>query len=339
MARPATFSFANLTCRFGHVFVLTDLLEEVVLPAFFDESLVRRHGFSSYFFRNVGMVDIAVEDTHEQQLTIYGRLIKNTLLTRTQVYVQNEGLVADEESLESAPSSFFAFNFNNHKLIFQPETPYAPTLGNFATTIQSFVGRELDAYIRAQHAALKQTSEPKSFRQLREEYPAPEVDLTALASAGNVTSFIETFSVLERVEFKLLNTNAELAQGDNFARIRAMKDNASADTTRLIHESKKGLNKTEITREATDAAQGGNQKVSLRGLGEDGSLLRGDNENLKLQVQVPDAPENLIERAAAAVRTYFTQVLSGRLKPDTGTAPIAKLEAVRKAQSGRIERR
>jgi hypothetical protein len=339
MARIPTFSFANLTCRFGETFVLTDLLQEVVLPAFFTESHTRRHGFSSYLLRNVGVADVSVDGLDTPQLTIYGRLIKNTLLIRTQVYSPEAGLVADEGWIESAPSSFFALDLNNHKLIFQEETQSAPTLGNFAATLESFIRRELDSYIRALHALSQQTEEPKTFRQLRDEFPPPEVEITPLATAGTVSSFIEAFSILERAEFKLLSTNLETPQGNNFELIRAMKDGARADTTRLIHENKKGLNKEEITREATEAAESGNQKVLLRGLGEDGAVLKGSNEDLKLQVRIPDLPDNLLERAAVAVRTYLAQVFSGRLRPDNGAPPMAKLNPVKEALGERVERR
>lgn len=164
------------------------------------------------------------------------------------------------------------------------------------------------------------------------------VQVTPLASEGNVTSFIEAFSILNRVEFKLLSTNIEIAQGDNFRLIREMKDTARADTTRLIHESKKGLNKQEITREATDAALGGNQKVLLRGLAEDGSVLKGNNDDLRLQVQFLDPPENLARRAVACVRAFFAQVAAGRLKPDSGSIPVRQLGEARENLGDKLER-
>ena len=338
MPRTTLLSFANLTCRFGQLFVMTDLLQEVILPAFFNEQLQRNYGESSYFFRNVGIIDVAAEGIEANQLTIYGRLIKDTVVSRSQVYSAEHGLVANEASLDSAPSAFFALDLNNHKLMYAPEVPGAPTIKTFATTLQSFARGQLETYIRAQHAALKITDQPKSFRQLREEYPRPDVQVTPLASEGNVTSFIETFSILNRVEFRLLSTNVEVAQGNNFRRIREMKNAARADTTRLVHESKKGLNKEEITQEATEAALGGNQKVLLRGLAEDGSVLTGNNDDLSLQVQFLDPPLDLALRAVACVRAFFVQVAAGRLKPDLGSIPVQQLEKTREDLGDRLQR-
>ena len=338
MARTTYLSFGNLTCRFGDVAVMMDFAQEIVLPALFNEQYERRHGLTTYFFRNVGLADIAVDGAEENQLTIYGRIIKNTVLTRTQVYSREEGLVADEGSLESAPSAFFALDLNNHKLMFLPETPFAPTMPNFASTLQSFVRRETDSYVRAQHTALQVSGQSKSFRELRETYPPADVVVTPLAGEANVADFIATFSLLERVEFKFLSTNAEIQQDDNFRRIRAMKDGVQATTTRLVHENKKGLNKVAVTEEAAAAAVGGNQKVLLKGLGEDGAVLKGNNDDLKLQVAMTDAPESLFSRAVAVVRSYANQVTSGRLKPDAGRPPQEKLTAIRESLGDRIER-
>jgi hypothetical protein len=338
MARPLYLSFANLTCRFGDDLVLMDLIEEIVIPALFNENFERRHGFSSFFFRDIGFADVAVEGTEETQLTIYGRFIKNTLLMRTQTYSREHGLVTDEAAIESAPSAFFALDLNNHKLMFLPETPFAPTLSNFAATLQTLLRQQHDTFIRALHAVSADSVEPLSYRQIREKFPRPNVTVTPLASEGNVASFIATFYKLERVEFQFLSTNAEIQQDQNFRMIRAMKDGVHAEKTKLVHENKKGLDKDAVTEEATAAALGGNQKVLLRGSGEDGAIMRGSNDNLKLQVVVTDPPESLFARAVFAVQSYATQVLSGRLKPDVSTPPTEKLAIVREKLGGRIER-
>ena len=42
--------FGNLVCRFGDSKVMLDLLSEIVLLAFLDDTLVRHYGETSYFF-------------------------------------------------------------------------------------------------------------------------------------------------------------------------------------------------------------------------------------------------------------------------------------------------
>ena len=49
---------ANLVCRFGGEKVLLDLEEEVVLPSFFDSSMIRTYDKTSYFFYDVSGVHL-----------------------------------------------------------------------------------------------------------------------------------------------------------------------------------------------------------------------------------------------------------------------------------------
>ena len=148
MAKVAALSFANLTCRFGDRFVLLDLAEAVIFPAFFMRDHKRVFGNTSYFFRDIGMDAFEVEGVERPQLTIYGRLIKDTVVKRVQVYSEEMGLVPDIATMESAPSMFFALDLDNHKLMYLPEVAGAPTAAQFAHTLQDFARKELASYIR-----------------------------------------------------------------------------------------------------------------------------------------------------------------------------------------------
>ena len=117
MARVPSIVFANLTCRFGDKYVLLDLASEIALPAFTDNSLRRNYSNTSYFFLNVGIVEIEIDGITDPQLTIYGRIVKDTVLIRSQIYLAESGLIPDEDSIQSSPSSFFALDLNNHKLV------------------------------------------------------------------------------------------------------------------------------------------------------------------------------------------------------------------------------
>src|ERR1017187_7925027 len=231
MPRAFHLSFANLTCWFGERFVLVDLAKEVIYPAFFDETYRRVYRPTAYFFRDVGMAAIEIEGVERPQLTIYGRLIKDTVVTRTQVYSPGVGLVSDIASMPSAPSAFFALDVDNHKLMYLPETSGAPTVNQFALTLQSFARKRLASYIRELSKASKTTSEPKSIADLMLDYPEPVVVATHLSGDSNVDSFVERFSKIVRVDFQLRNTNAEFNRAEDFRRIREMKDDVLSDRT------------------------------------------------------------------------------------------------------------
>jgi hypothetical protein len=329
MPKAFYLSFANLTCRFGERFVLIDLAKEVIYPAFFDEAYSRVYGPTAYFFRNVGMAAIEIEGLERPHLTIYGRLIKDTVVTRTQVYSPATGLVSDVASMPSAPSAFFALDLDNHKLMYLPETSGAPTVNQFGLTLQSFARKRLASYIRELSKASKTTDEPKSITELMLEYPEPTVEATHLSGDSNIDNFVERFSKIVRVDFQLKNTNAEFNRAEDFRRIREMKDDVLADRTTLVHENKAGLKKTAVVEEVKVAAAGGNQIINLKGLGEDGAVLTGSNDDLKLEISFPNPPDNRFRRAVEMVRSYFAQVNSGRLRPDVGTPNVEKLTELR----------
>ena len=338
MPRIPTIVFANLTCRFGNDFFLLDFAREVVLPAFADSGLRRNFGPTSYFFLNVGIIDIEVAGERDSQLTVYGRIVKDTILTRSQVYSPESGLIADEESMPSAPSAFFALDLNNHKLVFLPETPYAPSIAVFASTLQNFMRRKHTAFVRSLYEAAKLTDEPKTLESLFHQYPSPDVEATPMASKGSIQEFLNSFAKLTHLEFRILNTNAEIQRQQTFRELREMKDKLRAAKTNLVHDSKDGLD-IEVAAEEIDAsASAGNQAVVLAGTAADGTELRGSNDNFKLRVLATDVPENRVAKAVHLVREYFKQVGQGRLRPDQSEADSTKIAQLRENLDGSIER-
>ena len=90
-----------------------------------------------------------MEGAERAQLTIYGRLIKDTIVKRVQFYSEEDGLVHEVATMPNAPSLFFALDFDNHKLIYLPEVAGAPNAAQFALTLQDFARKECNNYIRA----------------------------------------------------------------------------------------------------------------------------------------------------------------------------------------------
>ena len=145
MLHRGALSFANVIIKFGDDRYLIDFLEEVVLPAFTDTSLKRTYGDDTeYFFEEVRPMILSRDPP---TLAIVGRFIKNTVLHRDQVYVDGTGVVPDPATLESAPSSFFTFIINNHKICFFGETAAAPDQSAFGPTLRAFVKRKYEEFI------------------------------------------------------------------------------------------------------------------------------------------------------------------------------------------------
>lgn len=97
---------------------------------------------SEFFFIDTECV-ILDEEATPPVLGIKGRIIKNTLLTREQVF-DGADLVEDHDELETAPSSFFLLILNTHRLILCKEVSGAPTIQNFQSTSQCFLNIEYE---------------------------------------------------------------------------------------------------------------------------------------------------------------------------------------------------
>src|ERR1039457_3328551 len=92
-------SFANLICRFDDKFVLLDLAREIILPAFTDLSLKRGYGGTTYFFFETKISEIpGLDGMNVPFIIVHGKLVKDTVLTREQVFTLDQGLVSAQQS-------------------------------------------------------------------------------------------------------------------------------------------------------------------------------------------------------------------------------------------------
>jgi hypothetical protein len=295
-----TVSFANFICTFGATKVLMDYAEEVVLPAFLDTTLVRTYGeANAYFFFQTELIPL--ERGAEREIAIAGHFIKDTVLRRTQIFDPDGGLVQDEAQLSSAPSAFFLLLLSNHKLIYAPETPYAPDLGSFAATAGSFLRRKHKDFIDKLHDQARQRGERIAKKDLVETHPKPLLMVVSLASAASIDEFIKQYERLEAVQFTLIKPNQEIDGQALWRGLREAGRLAKAEQTRVEHKNKDGLDREATASQIHDAAAAGNQVVQLYGRDGEGNVLRGNNDQFRLRVPVAELPE---EHHARADRLY-----------------------------------
>lgn len=88
MEKALELEIANLIVRFGNKFVLNDLLSEVVLPAFFSNTL-REYGETAYFFHEPEFKYL--EKDNIDSLALICRFVKDTVLRRHQIYSPTDG--------------------------------------------------------------------------------------------------------------------------------------------------------------------------------------------------------------------------------------------------------
>lgn len=281
--------FANFICRFDNDKVnkvMMDYAEEIVLPAFLDDTLIRGYGDTHYFLYDASL-EIINDDKENPVLAIVGRFIKNTTLSRTQLFDEKAGLVQDQATIQSSPSAFFVLILNNHRLLYLPETPHAPNLQNFQSTIKYFLKKKHEEFIntklKASNEGEKDKNKKVSKKTLRTINPPPSLKIVPLTSEDAIGDFIKRFEILKSIEFQLIKPNDDIDGSEIFKDIREMANDLKSDSSKLTCKNPDGLSKTKAVEKVNDAAKAGNQSVKLQGVDHDGNSFGGDNHNFRIR--------------------------------------------------------
>lgn len=322
--------FANFTCTFGAKLVMLDLFEEVVWPSFQQRRYVRKLMGSEYFFLDTRLVPIESPDK-EQLLCIAGRLVKNTKIKREQVFRGERGLVEDYSELETAPSSMFALILNSHRLIYVKEVSGAPDLSTFRSTCQSFLSDSHKAFIHRLYEQNKlerdrePTAERKTKKELLIEYPYPVLRVTPLTDKQELRQFIQQFATIQGLSVKLLKTNREDIDNDDFwSEVDKRRDRIGSLRTSVDFSNKRdGLNESEVYEQCNAATTLGNSEIKIQGLNPYGDKLKGNNTDFSLSVELEDVSKNIQTAAPQLVDTYFGLVETGTIKKPTVIGSIS----------------
>ncbi|MBS0245219.1 MAG: hypothetical protein JSR61_01265 [Proteobacteria bacterium] len=294
-------TFANFICRFGDKRALIDYLVEIVAPAFTKDTYVRTYGDTTHFhFYEVKIVTVD-EKSDPPVKALAGRFIKDTELTRYQVFDSRKGLVHDEQRMRSSPSAFFVLLLNNHRVIYYPETPHAPTLSEFRATAENFLRLRHKEFIEELYKSAKETrsSTPENQKilpqvtkkQLNEEHERPTLEIVPLTSAEGVRAFIERYATLKNINFRILKPNPDIDAGEIFSEFRELADELNGNRASVtIGNAKEGLNIEAAIDAVSEATESGNQDLSLNGVDHSGNTLKGTNEHFQISVPIDEAP-------------------------------------------------
>lgn len=281
-------SFANFVCRFGDK-VLLDYAEEIVIPAFVDDKLVRTYGRTHFFFYEARLV-VLDDDPDDPVLGISGRFIKNTHLTREQIFDPQRGLVPDEASIPSAPSAHFVLILNSHRLIYFPETAHAPDLKVFRSTALAFLREKHKTFIDRRYEELKGSGEKVTKKQLVEDHPHPSLEVVPVSGDDEIEAFVRRYGLLKKIEFRLVTPNDEIDGAELFNDIREYFGPLQPDTTKIETRNSEGLDIEAAVPRIQSATETANQEIKLSGLDHDGNDLKGDNHTFQIGAPVDNLP-------------------------------------------------
>jgi hypothetical protein len=323
--------FVNYTLVFGSEKVLLDAFNEIVEPSFAAQKYIRRTSTATWFFMDVQL--IALDSNQDIPiLGLAGRFVKKTKLKRTQVLTSDNQLKEDQRELDSAPSSIFVLILNNHRLLFCKEMPGAPDINNFLKTSQYCLGKAYADYIDREVTKLDLSTsiEMQGARKLLvHDLPFPSLRITPLLDGEELSGFIDRFSIINKLTVKLLKTNKDEIDNDDFwESIEKKKEEINGDSVKVeISSATHSLNKEVVRGEAIHAGAYANSDISILGYDSQGDSLRGDNNDFSLKSEIESLSRN-VEAAAKQMFDKFTHMIQSNII-SIPPAPPSVSDAVR----------
>ncbi|MFT6088344.1 hypothetical protein [Sulfitobacter sp.] len=303
--------FANLSIRFGQKELLD--YKELVTGAFLKDTYVRKYGRSSYHFLDtkIGLID----KDDPMSAAIWGRFVKETTLERQQ-FVSEGSLVQDPKTLESAPTSFFAFFLADHRLAFVPETKHAPTLGNLETTVRKFVQNEYDTWSKALYRSTKERVSTYTWKKLYADHVPPSVALVPLTARESIEAFVGRFSKIESLTVYVVKRNQDMNGADLFEALVKKSEEMDASSARFVVNGDKddGLDIENTTDFVSETTEGGYERVSLRGMDQNGDVLKGTNEDFKLTTELDFSGLTDEQKLQNVFQSYEANKVAGVIK-------------------------
>lgn len=340
MAFNKRIEFGNYTLKFGDEKVLLDLIEEVVVPSFEERRYIRRiKNKGEYFFLDVELARLQSPLT-DDAFAIVGRIVKNTKVGREQ-YFEAGGIVADKKELETAPTSIFVLLLDTHRLIFCRQVSGAPTIQNFESTSQNFLSQRHKEFIEERMAQREMELGEKPPRgtkaALLRNFPAPELRITPLSDKQSLEEFVKRFKSIDELTIKLLPTNKEEIDNDDFwADFGRRKDSmrSTSATVRFVNGSE-GLEAREVFAQTAAATGMGNSSVKMKGHDNQGDSLRGNHEDFSLTVEAEEELPKDVKQAAQVLYANFANLAHQGVIALPAMA-IGVLERVRDYINGRV---
>lgn len=300
MAKSLELEVANFVCRFGGNHVMNDLLEEVVVPAFFCGE-TRDYRETTYFFLNPEF--IYLEDANIDTLALVCRFVKDTVLRRHQVYDAKKGVVPDERAMKSAPSALAILLLKSHRLLYIREVPGAPSAKSFGSTFKHFLRDATFAYQNSVYEQRRDAEEKVTKKAVRELFPVPDVDVVPLVASESLKQFLGRFDKLKTLKIELAPTNNEIDNSGFLKKLRSVSGGTGSKKTVVVQQNNEGLD-TKGCQKYAEAAKQGNAFVEMIGVDKNGDDLRGTNENFSVRAQLPTVVEDRDARVKESVTKY-----------------------------------
>ncbi|MEM9014569.1 MAG: hypothetical protein AAGB02_05620 [Pseudomonadota bacterium] len=322
--RQNTLYFANFVLRFGEEKALLDYAEQILIPAFTDDTLIKSYTSASFYFYEARLERLN-DDKDNPVMALTGRFIKDTELRREQIFDPKKGLIKDEKSIRSCPNAYFILVLNDHRLLYLPETRNAPGFGAFKNTALSFIREKHNQFIEQLQSEAKQSNEKLTKKALRTEHPSPSLEVLPIVAKDAIEDFVDRYAVLKQIDFRLISPNEEIDTKSLLADVRQhLGQELNASSTKVTTRNSKGLDLTSAREKLVEASDSDNREIILSGTDKSGNLLKGDNDSFKVETPIETVPSE---------RKRLNRVLFDAFRDNVKAKSIKAAEVADKAKS------
>ena len=303
--------FANLICKFGEQDLL-DYAEQIVLPAFTDDTLVREYGDSSMHFYEV---ELAIIDDDP---VVVGKFIHNTMIRRTHRFVEGRGQIEDEAALESAPSAFFILFLSNHRLIYFAETARAPELSTFRNTLEGFLEAKHEQFARAERRRLSRPGARVTKADIYQRVAKPTLTIIPLSGRASIRDFIAQYERVRSLRITVVRRNDEVDPAGTMNELDELAQQASSPNATVLFSNNAGLSADGVAAILESVSPQGNQEALVKGVDTDGRPLRGSNEDFSIKPTIDNVPPGIGPRALFLIQEFKKLLTRNALRAPTG---------------------
>lgn len=286
--RKHELTFANFICKFGLRNNLLDYAEQVVLPSFMTNEVVRTYGRTQYIFHKVKLVELAKKKSGMPVLALCGHFIKDTNLVREQVF-DGARLSANKAVMQSSPSAFFILLLHNHRLLYYAETAHAPPLAQFQTTVEYRMRAVWRTFIDESYERLGKKTTKKELRNIN---PPPIVSVVPLAKRGEVPNLLKQLSKITSMKFYLLRPNDEPRADIALGSLEERFSRAGPQSLTVTASDSKGMDLAESRDIIGEALEDPSLELNVKGTYKSGEKATIENKDLALSEHVSPAPSD-----------------------------------------------
>ena len=148
---------------------------------------------------------------------------------------------------------------------------------------------------------------------------SPSVALVPLTARESIEAFVGRFSKIDSLTVYVVKRNQDLDGGSLFEALVNKSEKMEASSARFVVNGDKdeGLNIENTTDFVSQTTEGGYERVSLRGMDQNGDVLKGTNEDFKLTTELDISELTDEQKIQKAFEIYEANKEAGVIKVTT----------------------